>query len=103
MAAHDLLRRAVLFEALTDKRLLEGEDEGDIALGVLLGSFPAPSSVAPHVPPGSTRSSPRRSHATERSATSARETSRRPSNVPSRRRRRATSGAWSRSSARACW
>jgi serine/threonine-protein kinase len=42
----------VLFEMLTGRRLLGGEDEGDIALGVLLGAFPAPSSIVPDLPPG---------------------------------------------------
>jgi serine/threonine-protein kinase len=42
----------VLFETLTGKRLVDGEDEGDIALGLLLGSFPAPTSIVSDLPPG---------------------------------------------------
>lgn len=38
---------AVLFEALTGKRLFEGEDEADVLIGVLADEIPQ---VAPHLP-----------------------------------------------------
>jgi serine/threonine-protein kinase len=41
----------VLFEALTGKRLLGGDDEGDIALAILLASFPTATSVVAELPP----------------------------------------------------
>src|SRR5262249_13187089 len=42
---------AVLFEALTGKRAFGGEDEGDIALGILLADIPSASSIVPSIPP----------------------------------------------------
>ena len=41
----------VLHEALTGERLFAGEDAGDIAIGILVGDAPAPSSLVPSLTP----------------------------------------------------
>jgi serine/threonine-protein kinase len=40
----------VLFEALTNRRLFDGEDEGDIVLSILIADIPAPSTLVPGLP-----------------------------------------------------
>jgi serine/threonine-protein kinase len=41
----------VLYEALTGERPFPGTDIGDIALGILMGELPPPSSIVPSLPP----------------------------------------------------
>ncbi|NUQ78808.1 MAG: serine/threonine protein kinase, partial [Polyangiaceae bacterium] len=42
---------AVLHEALAGEQLFKGEDQADVLLAVLIGDIPAPSALAPDVPP----------------------------------------------------
>ncbi len=41
----------VLFESLTGRKLFLGDDDGDIAIGILMGEIPAPSSIVTGLPP----------------------------------------------------